>query len=334
MRAPLLLAWTLPVILLTTGCQQSSSPPVVDSTAVSTQAPTPPTAAQQYCQAEQGEAPSGELQAQRIEAASISHPRGLYEGPVWIDDALYFSSFTFEKGFPAQVLKWQAGQLSIAIDDAGSNGLAKDSQGQLIAATHKYKAISRYDLQSGVRETWTNKYEGQVFNSPNDLTLTASDVLFFTDPDYQRDAAPGGQDVTRVYRVAGDEISVVDDTIANPNGISLSPDESVLYVAGGERNGFLRAYPLEDGIPGQGRDLASLSIPDGMAIDCLGNIYATEHAAQRIRVFTPTGEEIAQIPFDANVTNAAFGGPERKTLFVTGAGSLWSVELDVAGLPY
>ena len=41
-----------------------------------------------------------------------------------------------------------------------------------------------------------------------------------------------------------------------------------------------------------------------------------------------------QAIFDANLTNAAFGGPQRRTLYLTGAGSVWSIELDVAGLPY
>ncbi len=334
MRAPLVIAVSLLSIVIV-GCNESAQQQAkaLSSASSEPKGEMPLTAAQRYCPAEPGIAPSGELAAQRIEAANTAQV-GLYEGPVWLDGALYFSSFTFTEGFPSQVLKWQGGELTVALDNAGSNGLAVDSQGHLIAATHKYKAVSRYDLQSGERETLAGEYAGNVFNSPNDLTLTATDTLYFTDPDYQRSAAPGGQEATRVYRVEGDQVTVVDDTIANPNGISLAPDESVLYVAGGGEEGFLRAYPMNNGIPGEGRDIASLTIPDGMAVDCLGNIYATEHAARRVRIFTPAGEEIAHIPLDANVTNAAFGGPERKTLYITGAGSLWTVELDVAGLPY
>lgn len=331
MRTPALFTASL-LSVLVAGCNQpASETAAASSPAVTTGAG--PTAAQSYCAGEPGQAPSGRLDAERIEVANTSQP-GLYEGPVWLDGALYFSSFTFAEGFPSQILKWQDGELSVALRDAGSNGLAVDSRGNLIAATHKYKAVSRYDLASGERETLVGEYRGEVFNSPNDLTLTGSDTLYFTDPDFQRSAAPGGQEATRVYRVASGEVSVVDDSIANPNGVSLAPDESVLYVAGGGEEGFLRAYPLRDGEPGEGRDIASLSIPDGLAVDCLGNIYATEHAARRIRVFTPGGDEIAHIPLDANVTNAAFGGPAGKTLFITGAGSLWSVELEVAGLPY
>ena len=77
-----------------------------------------------------------------------------------------------------------------------------------------------------------------------------------------------------------------------------------------------------------------LDIPDGMAVDCHGNIYVTEHPARRVRVFSPQGKELATIRTDANVTNAAFGGADGKTLFLTGAGAVWQIRLDVTGSPY
>ncbi|HEX7985670.1 MAG TPA: SMP-30/gluconolactonase/LRE family protein, partial [Duganella sp.] len=56
-----------------------------------------------------GKAPSGELTAQRIVAANPTRSEpGLYEGPVWIKDALYFSDFTFGPGFPSRIQKLDA----------------------------------------------------------------------------------------------------------------------------------------------------------------------------------------------------------------------------------
>jgi gluconolactonase len=37
---------------------------------------------------------------------------------------------------------------------------------------------------------------------------------------------------------------------------------------------------------------------------------------------------------DANVTNVAFGGADGKTLYITGAGAVWQIPLDVRGRPY
>lgn len=285
-----------------------------------------------------GKAPSGELTATRIAAANSTHSEpGLYEGPVWIKDALYFSDFTFGPGFPSRIRKLDAaGKVSTVIEDSGSNGLATDGKGNIIAATHKYKSVSRYTM-SGQRSDVVKQYEGNVFNSPNDMALAADGTLYFSDPAFQRDAAPGGQDKTRVYRVATDgKVTVVEDTLKNPNGVSLSPKGDVLYVNGmvGE-HGVLRSYAIVNGVPQQGKTLVDkLGIPDGMAVDCHGNIYVTEHADKRLSVFTPAGEKIATIKVDANVTNAAFGGADGKTLYITGAGAVWQLKLDVTGSPY
>ncbi len=298
---------------------------------------TPQQSTQWQCPSDPGRAPSGTLTAERISgSASQRQEAGLYEGPVWIEGSLYFSDFTFQEGFPSRIQRLtEQGTLETVFEDSGSNGLAVDGDGFLMAASHGAKALVRYELPTGDREIVWDEYADNRFNSPNDLTLTREGVIFFTDPGFQRAAAPGGQPKTRVYRIGEDGITVVDDTISNPNGISLSPDEKTLYVAGGGAQGVLRAYSLDDDahVAGQ-RDLTDVAIPDGMAIDCLGNIYVTEHAQQRVRVLTPEGEPLAEIRVDANITNAAFGGPERKTLYLTGAGTLWQIELDVAGFPY
>ena len=61
---------------------------------------------------------------------------------------------------------------------------------------------------------------------------------------------------------------------------------------------------------------------------------ATPVANAELRLIARNNEVLATIRVDANITNAAFGGPARRTLFLTGAASLWSIELPVAGLPY
>jgi len=282
-----------------------------------------------------GQAPSGELTAQRIAAVQPSRKDpGLYEGAVWVKDALYFSDFSFGPGFPSRIRKLAAdGTVSTAVEDSGSNGLAVDAQGRLVVASHKDKALMRYTLD-GKRTPIAQRYQGQVFNSPNDIAIAADGTIYFTDPDYQRAAAPGGQPVTGIYRVATDgKVTLVDGSRKNPNGIALSPAGDVLYVNASD--GLLKAYPIVNGVPGQGRDLVTgLAVADGMTLDCHGNLYVTEHEAKRVRVFSPQGRELAVIRVDANVTNAAFGGADGKTLYLTGAGALWQLPLQVTGAPY
>lgn len=340
--APFMYSFFALALVSLLGCDGQSPAPTTESSEASSAAAsqsTSKTGGDWQCPASPGTAPSGSLTAERIPgSASKREEDGLYEGPVWIDGSLYFSDFTFEEGFPSRVQRLNDdGKLETVIEDSGSNGLAVDSEGFLIAATHDAKSISRYDLSTGEREIIRGVYENNPFNSPNDLTLTDAGVIYFTDPDFQRSAAPGGQPATRVYRVApdGSRVEVIDESLANPNGVSLSPDQRSLYVAGGGEEGVLRAYRLDgEGRVTEQRDLTEVTVPDGMAVDCLGNIYVTEHTRQRVRVFSPEGEQIAKIGVDANITNAAFGGPERKTLYLTGAGTLWHIQLDIAGYPY
>jgi gluconolactonase len=144
-----------------------------------------------------------------------------------------------------------------------------------------------------------------------------------------------------VYRIAPDaQITVVEATLDQPNGITMSPDGNRLYVSGG---GVLREYSLDAaGVPTVvGNFDQALQAPDGMAIDCAGNIYAVENSARLVRVFNPGGDLIGTIgPLPGQgLTNVAFGGADRKTLFISGftqgtQPGLFSVELEVPGLPY
>lgn len=285
-----------------------------------------------------GTAPSGDLTPVRIESTKSTRTEdGLFEGPVWINGALYFSDFTFGAGFPSRIQKLDAsGNVTTVIDDSGSNGLAVDHQGNLIAGTHKFKAVSRYNLSSGERTSVASEFNGNVFNSPNDIAVAKDGTIYFTDPAFQRDAAPGGQEKTGVYRITTDgTVHLIDDTISNPNGISLSVNEDVLYANGGGEQGLLRAYPIVNGVPQAGKDLVTgISIPDGMAIDCQGNIYLTEHIKRKLTVYSPDGKQIAQASTDANLTNVAFGGADNKTLYMTGADIVWKIDLDISGSAY
>ncbi len=316
------------LVALLTGCEKSEETTVVVASSAKASKAMP------VC----GASPAGELVAERLFTANSTRGEpGLYEGPVWIKDALYFSDFTFGAGFPSRIQRFDSNSvLSTFLEDSGSNGLAVDAQGALVAGTHKYKSVSRFNMHTLERNNIAEQYNNNVFNSPNDLTIAQDGTVYFTDPDFQRDAAAGGQDKTRVYRIAADGVvSMVDDTLNNPNGISLSPTGDVLYVNGNGEQGVLRAYAVVNGVPQTGRDIVTgLTYADGMAIDCHGNIYVTEHTLQRIRVFNPQGEQLATIRVDANVTNVAFGGAQGKTLFITGAGALWKTELDVMGSAY
>jgi gluconolactonase len=271
----------------------------------------------------------------------------ILEGAVWTGDALYLSEIG--QGNVSQIDRFTlAGGFERGVfSNTGSNGLALDAEGNLLLAAHDVGGISRLTLPGGQIARGNQTRNGQRFNSPNDLVIRGDGNVYFTDPDFQ---SPDGriQGGTFVYRIApplgAGEITVIEQGINNPNGITLSPDGNTLYVAGSQT---LREYALDAaGAPTVVGDLATgneIDGPDGMGMDCAGNIYASRNGAGFVAVFSPAGESLGTIGNGAfggqGVTNVAFGGPNRTTLFITtfsgnGNTGLFSVELNVPGLPY
>ncbi|MEY4547902.1 MAG: hypothetical protein RL685_4097 [Pseudomonadota bacterium] len=270
-----------------------------------------------------------------------------FEGPVWVGDALYFSEIGGgQNPPPSNINRFRpGGTLERGVfQNTGSNGLAVNAQGNLIAATHDNGAISTFALPTGTRaERGAQTFNGTRFNSPNDLVERADGNVYFTDPSFQAPGNPQGS--TRVYRMPPQgEATVVDGTLSNPNGITLSPDGNTLYVTSG--SGFRRYELAADGTPGPAITINladGLQTPDGMGMDCAGNVYTVEHFRRLIRVFDPQGNQIGSFGgpavFDRDVTNVAFGGADRRTMFVTTLtqgqqGGLFQVQLNIPGFPY
>ena len=112
--------------------------------------------------------------------------------------------------------------------------------------------------------------------------------------------------------------------------MALSPDEKTLYV-GSEGNEIWK-YPVNnDGSLGGRNKFAETGSSDGMAVDCAGNLYVASNA---IKVFAPGGMKLGEISVGVTPSNAAFGGADRKTLYITAGDKLYSIGLNVPGFPY
>lgn len=268
----------------------------------------------------------------------------IIEGAVWTGDALYFSHIaTDSQPNPARILSLAAdGAVSTFLESSFSNGIALDANGDLIIARHSDGSITRISLPDGAETVIVGDYQGEGFNSPNDIAVRSDGNLYFTDPAYQK--PDSRQEVpTRIYHVtAAGDISVVDGDKQAPNGITLSLDENWLYV-GGQMP--LTRYPvMADGSTGAGETMGNtgemLRGGDGMGIDCAGNLYVTSNAVVTVVDVTVETFDIVdtiEFPSVQGVTNVAFGGPNRTTMYVTSLGNepkLFSVDLGVVGRPY
>ncbi|MFG1918309.1 SMP-30/gluconolactonase/LRE family protein [Micromonospora sp. NPDC048898] len=289
------------------------------------------------------------LPASSLSATRIQGGFSFLEGPVWVADGGYLLMSDMAPGSgpynvqPSTIRRFTPpATFDTFIANAGSNGLALSADGQqIVAATHDQRSVSAYRLGDRARSTVAANYQGRAFNSPNDVAVRSDGVVYFTDPNFQRGNRPDQMNGrTSVFRVSGGQVSLVDDRLRQPNGISLAPDGSALYVgAYGENKIYKYAVQPDGSIGSRSVFVNYIGGPDGGTIDCAGNVYWTSGFDSLVHVYSPTGAQLGTIrPGNTGTTNVAFGGADRQTLYITsgprGDSSLYSVRLNVPGYPY
>lgn len=255
------------------------------------------------------------------------------EGPVWTGEAVLFTDIPNSRIYRYEPA---TGECATYREETNlGNGLKFGPEGRLFCCQQAAHRVVRYEPDGAVTVVAT-EYEGDRLNAPNDLAFDELGRCWFTDPYYgsnESELELGHRSVYRAEPTGADWelVRVVDDT-TNPNGILLSPDEEVLYVAdlmGGEGgNRELRAYPVkEDGTVGEFEvlyDFAPHAGIDGMCLDVEGNIVGAAGSEDggpgpSIYVIAPDGTLVARHDYPgARPTNCAFGGEDLRTLYVTG----------------
>lgn len=265
---------------------------------------------------------------------------GTFEGPVWLasESVLLLSDVSFTGSVnPSQMLKLTPpSTVATFLADAGTNGMALDVNGAVLGCSHKVQGIVKLDFAAATLTTLVDSVGGKTFNSPNDLVVRSDGTIYFTDPDYQLGNRTSGTGKKGIYRVTPTgTVSVVDDTFNQPNGISLSPDEKVLYVADYAGNAVRTFAVAADGSTSGRKDFVQVSSPDGFGMDCLGNLYvASGGNTGALQVFSPSGTKLGSVTVAASLANAAFGGSDGKTLYLTAGKALYSLDMNLPGYYY
>jgi len=268
---------------------------------------------------------------------------GQFEGTVWDASAsvLFFSNMSTGSTnpvVPSQVQQLTLpGKVDTPVTDSGTNGLALDVDGSLLGCSHKVQGIVRIDPAAGTVSTLFNTdSNGKHFNSPNDLTVRSDGTIYFTDPDYQLGSSRTSETGLKgVYRVTPSrQVSLVDGTFGEPNGVALSPDEGTLYVADMTANAIRKFTVASDGSTSNRQNFATVTNPDGVAVDCAGNLYWVSNSAGKVIVLSPGGSQLGSITVATGTTNVAFGGTDRKTLYISAGMAIYSLALNVPGYPY
>jgi gluconolactonase len=268
------------------------------------------------------------------------------EGPVWSpDDALLFSSpntnaiYRWSPLGRVDVFRAKSGYSGTDIGrfhQPGSNGLAYDPEGRLVMCQHGNRRVLRVNPH-GDTTVLADRFAGRRLNSPNDLVFASDGTLFFTDPPFGLpDPAEAELPFAGVFMVRPGVRSPVllDDTLAGPNGIALSPDERWLYVGNWDpgRKVVVR-YPV--GVPGAGQVIADLTDEpgedaiDGLKVDVDGRLYVCGPGG--IWVLEPSGTAVGRLGLPEAPHNLAWGDADRRTLFVTAETSVYRIRLDTEG---
>jgi gluconolactonase len=262
------------------------------------------------------------------------------EGPVWNPTA---NTFFHTSKMPTDQNSRQVWKVDLTAHtqtsiqmNVGDNGMSLDNDNKIVAADHKMSAIVRLDPTTGAYlETIADRYNGAYFQSPNDVIVRGDGNIYFSDPAYFSSQGKTPKTATTAfYRISPAKVvSVVeDDGTKDPNGVVLSADDNTLYtVVTGDKLVKKWSLNADGSINGAGTTFVRPkgNLPDGMCMDCAGNLYVGTQSG--VEVYSPTGTMLTML--GTNAVNCSFGGADHKTLFVTTDTNVWYSGVNIPGLP-
>lgn len=128
-----------------------------------------------------------------------------------------------------------------------------------------------------------------------------------------------------LYRLAPDTVVTAGEkSLTCPNGLDWTPDARVFYHADSP-TGRIDVCDLDadSHLPVARRPFVRVDppgVPDGLTLDTDGCVWVALWDGGRVCRYTPDGrlDRVVELPV-SRPTSCAFGGPDRRTLFVTSA---------------
>ncbi len=239
------------------------------------------------------------------------------KGEVYFNDV--GSSKTYKVGLDGKV------ELFIAESKKG-DGQAFGPDGRLYAVAGGVEQIIAYDEQ-GKPTVIAEGFRG------NDIVVRHDGGVYVTHPGWD------GKEPSKVWYISSKgEKKVVDTGLKFSNGITLSPDQSLLYVDD-SRTHWVYSYQVhEDGsLSGKQKyyhlhvpDTADDSAADGMRVDRDGRLYVATRMG--IQVCDQAGRVNCIIPTpNGKIANLCFGGEHFDTLYAACGDKVFKRKLKVKG---
>lgn len=259
------------------------------------------------------------------------------EGPVWCGNYLLFSDIPKNRIVKYKMLAEGPEVSTFRSPSGNSNGLTLDTTRRLVACEHGTRRVTRTETD-GTISVLADSYQGHRLNSPNDVVVRSDGSTYFTDPPYGLKAHTIWKELSfnGVYRITYDrKVALLVDDFERPNGLVFSPDEKTLYIDDTMRK-HIRAFDVSpDGGLSNGRIFAELKAeepgaPDGMKVDCNGNVYCTGPGG--IWILDPAKNCLGRILMPEIPANLAWGDSDWKTLYITARPSIYKIRLNIPGI--
>ena len=229
----------------------------------------------------------------------------------------------------------------IAEWDGEPNGLKIHKDGRIFIADHK-QGLMLLDPASGKVEAFFDRPRRERFKGLNDLIFAKNGDLYFTDQGEADLRDPTG----RLFRLRaprdgqGGTLDLLLDNVPSPNGLVLTQNEDILYLAVTRGNAVWQVPLNPDGTLGRVGIFIQMSGgtgPDGMAMDSEGNLAVCHVGLGSVWLFSRLGRPLYEISSCTGhaTTNAAYGGADGRTLFITESetGTILQARLEAPGLP-
>ncbi|MEO8232267.1 MAG: SMP-30/gluconolactonase/LRE family protein [Ignavibacteriota bacterium] len=264
-------------------------------------------------------------------ADSLNFP----EGPAYDGTSIYFSNCyggwigKFNNSITDTFISRYDDSLLIK----NTNGLAFDNKDHLFVCEYGFGRILQINNNAGIK-VCADGYEGKRFNRPNDLTIDENGNLFFTDPkSYDKNILDG-----RIFFIDAktQEVILLADSLAFPNGINISPIDKKLYVCESAKQKIVRFTITTDNRLINKEDFVDLpgGDPDGIEFDEMGNLYVAHFGGKAVYIFSPKRKLLQKIETPGNKpSNLEFGDHDYKTLFLTEdeTNSLYKIRTNFTG---
>jgi len=197
-----------------------------------------------------------------------------------------------------------------------TNGTVFDKHGNLYICEYGKGAILRLSSKGDLKTLTSADHNGKRFNRPNDIAISSSGMIYFTDPKSYDPTIRDG----RLFRTdpnSGKTTWLIEG-LQFPNGLCFSPDGNTIYIGESVNKNILQ---ISQGVgildtlitlPAGNQD------PDGMDVDIDGNLYIAYFGGGKIYVVSPEGDLLDSLKTPGKKpSNLEFGGEDMKTLYIS-----------------